>query len=320
MRLVVRSPNWLGDAVMAVPALTALRRGLGPDARLDVLAPASIAPLWNTVKAVNHVLPVDPNIEITAATLRPNSYQAALLFPNSLRAALEVWRAGIPRRVGFAGHHRRAFLTDVVPGHDRRTGIRHQTLDGLDLAAHVPGGLPEVACAGLFPFPPIPCPLPRPSPGSWLALCPGAEYGPAKRWHAPRFAETANTLAQANGWEVILLGAAGDAASCAAVTRHLRVPHRNLAGATTLTEFLAWLGHAAHVLCNDSGAMHVAALYGRPGAAIFGSTEPRLTGPITSAIRVVRQHVPCAPCFLRQCPIDFRCMDAVTVAHVLAPA
>lgn len=320
MNLLVRSPNWLGDAVMAIPALTALRRGLGPSATIDVLTPAKLTALWETVPGVNAVLTTDPNIAITADSIRRRHYHAALLFPHSLRAALEVTMAGIPRRIGFAGHSRRWLLTDIVPGHDRRSGIRHQALDGLDLAAHVPDGLPETACSGLFPFPAITCPLPRPMPSAsaWLAVCPGAEYGPAKRWPAQRFAQAASTLARQNHWEVILLGAESDLPVCADVACHLQVPHRNLAGQTTLREFLAWLGHAACVLCNDSGAMHVAALYGRRGAAIFGSTEPRLTGPITPTMHIIRRHVPCSPCFLRVCPIDFRCMDQVSVDNVLA--
>ncbi|MDX6765351.1 MAG: lipopolysaccharide heptosyltransferase II [Candidatus Methylacidiphilales bacterium] len=151
----------------------------------------------------------------------------------------------------------------------------------------------------------------------YLALCPGAEYGPAKRWPAKRFAEAANRIAAENNLEVILLGAEIDRPTCREVAHLLTVPHHNLAGETSLREFLGWLAHASCVLCNDSGAMHVAAMFGRPGAAIFGSTEPRLTGPITDTIQVVREHVPCSPCFLRECPIDFRCMNAVTVDHLL---
>jgi heptosyltransferase-2 len=163
--------------------------------------------------------------------------------------------------------------------------------------------------------------LPAPSQAPCLALCPGAEYGPAKRWPAERFAAAANRIAAARGLgEVILLGAEGDRPACMEVARNLTIPHRNLAGQTPLHEFLAWLAHAGFVLCNDSGAMHVAALFGRPGVAVFGSTEQRLTGPITDSIRVVREHAPCSPCFLRECPIDFRCMTAVTTDHVVAAA
>jgi heptosyltransferase-2 len=317
MNLVVRSSNWLGDAVIAVPAVRALRRGLPAGARLTLLAPPKIAALWHCIDGVDAVLEVDDNPAITADRLRAQRFDAAILFPNSLRTALEVWLARIPRRVGFPGHRRSWLLTDSVPRPSRAAGIRHQMEDYLDLASHVPGGLPESALRRDALLAPQPCRLPRPAPGRWLAVCPGAEYGPAKRWPAPRFAAAAQATAQARGWDIVLLGAEGDRPACAEVARHLTVPSLNLAGATTLREFLAWLGHAEAVLCNDSGAMHVAALFGRPGAAIFGSTEPRLTGPITPSVRVLREHVPCSPCFLRECPIDFRCMTGVTVDHAL---
>lgn len=320
MNLVVRSSNWLGDAVISVPAVRALRRGLPPGSRLSILTPAKTAALWHCIDGVDAVLEVDDNPAITADLLRAHRFDAALLFPNSLRTALEPWLARIPRRIGFPGHHRAWLLTDRVARPSRSSGLRHQMEDYLDLAAHLPGGLPLAALRRESLLAPQPCPLPRPSPGRWLAVCPGAEYGPAKRWPAERFAAVAQPLAAAHDWDIVLLGAEGDRPACAAVARHLSRPALNLAGATTLREFLAWLGHAESVLCNDSGAMHVAALFGRPGAAVFGSTEPRLTGPITPSVRVLREHVPCSPCFLRHCPIDFRCMTAVTVDRVVAAA
>lgn len=316
MNLLLRSTNWLGDAVMGVPAVQTLRAALPGGSRLSVLAPAKLADFWRILPGIDAVIPVDPNLWITADSLRPHGFDTALIFPNSLRTALEPWLADIPRRIGFKGHHRSCLLTEHVPRHSRAEGLRHQSLDYLDLVHAVALQNPK---STIHNFQALPSSLlPAPSSVPYLALCPGAEYGPAKRWPAARFAAAANALLRLHGWdEVVLLGAEGDRAVCAEVARGLEVPHRNLAGETALRDFMAWLAHAAYVLCNDSGAMHVAALFGRPGAALFGSTEHRLTGPVTGSIRVVREHAPCSPCFLRECPIDFRCMTAVTVEHVL---
>lgn len=318
MNLVVRSSNWLGDAVISVPAIRALRRGLPAGSRITVLSPPKIAALWSCIQGVDAILPVDENPVITADLLKAHQFDAALIFPNSLRTALEPWLAGIPRRIGFPGHRRSWLLTDLVPRPSRASGLRHQMEDYLDLAGHVPGGMSSAAFDRHTLFYPEPCRLPRPDSGHWLAVCPGAEYGPAKRWPAKRFAAAARSTAAARHCDIVLLGAEGDRPACAEVARDLGGGVRNLAGSTSLAEFLAWLGHADAVLCNDSGAMHAAALFGRPGAAVFGSTEPRLTGPILPTVRVFREHVPCSPCFLRECPIDFRCMTAVDPGPVAA--
>jgi heptosyltransferase-2 len=323
MNVLLRSPNWLGDAVIALPAVRALRDRLPSGSRLTILTPSKIAALWELIPDIDNVLAVDPNIVITADTLRPHAFDTALLFPNSLRTALEAWLAGIPRRIGFPGHHRRWFLTDTLSRHSRADGLRHQSLDYLDLVATL---LADHAAfknrkSEIGNFPPLPTSLlPAPSSVSYLVLCPGAEYGPAKRWPAGHFAAAANRIAAQRSLEVILLGAEGDRPACTEVAHSLTVPHRNLAGETSLRDFLAWLAHADYILCNDSGAMHVAALFGRPGTALFGSTEPCLTGPITNSITVVREHVPCSPCFLRECPIDFRCMHAISVDRVTTAA
>lgn len=321
MNLLLRSPNWLGDAVIGLPAVQALRKGLPGGSRISVLTPGKLADFWKIIPGIDAVVPTDPNIWITADTLRSLHFDTALVFPNSLRTGFEPWLAGIPRRIGFKGHQRKWLLTDVVPKYNRARGLRHQAWDYLDLAATLLGNSKsqDPNPKEIPDFSPIPASTvhhPR-SSSPYLALCPGAEYGPAKRWPADRFAAAANRIARDRGLEVILLGAEGDRPACMEVSRSLDVPHRNLAGETTLGGFLAWLAHASFVLCNDSGAMHVAALFGRPGAAVFGSTEPRLTGPITHSVAVVRQHVPCSPCFLRECPIDFRCMNGVNVDHVL---
>jgi heptosyltransferase II len=150
-------------------------------------------------------------------------------------------------------------------------------------------------------------------PNGRIGLCPGAEYGPAKRWLPERFAEVARTI----GGEWVLLGTARDAAIAAEIAGVLGESCVNLIGKTTLDELIAELRKCRLLLTNDTGTMHLAALLGVPVVAVFGSTEPRLTGPLGSGHRIVRHQVECSPCFLRECPLDFRCMKAVGVEEVL---
>ncbi len=321
-RIVIRSPNWLGDVVMTLPAINALRRAV-PAARLTVLAAPKIAPLWERITAVDSVLRTDPNLIITADALKEHRFDAALILPNSLRTGLEPWLAGIPVRVGFTGPAlRRHLLTHSARRLDRTRGWRHQSLDYFELLKTAAVESDESSSFALpegFVFASPLSPHPRP----YLAVCPGAEYGPAKRWPAEHFAATAAELCRRHGYDIVLLGADGDRPVAELTAGRIggsgvAAGVLNLAGETTLDQFIDWLAHASSVLSNDSGAMHLAALFGRPGAVVFGSTEPRLTGPITPSLRVYRHHVPCGPCFLRHCPRDFRCMTSITPEDVLA--
>jgi lipopolysaccharide heptosyltransferase II len=150
-----------------------------------------------------------------------------------------------------------------------------------------------------------------------LGLCPGAEYGPAKRWLPERFAEAALAIAGEGGVQWILFGTAADAERGAAIETALGPGCINRIGQTTLDELVAELSECALLLTNDTGTMHLATLLGVPVVAVFGSTEPRLTGPLGTGHAVLRHQVECSPCFLRECPIDFRCMKAVTVDEVV---
>ncbi len=150
-----------------------------------------------------------------------------------------------------------------------------------------------------------------------IALCPGAEYGPAKRWLPDRFAEVAVTISGQRPVQWILFGTAGDAEIGATIETSVGASCINRIGKTTMDDLIAELSECALLLTNDTGTMHLATILGVPVVAVFGSTEPYLTGPLGSASRIIRHHVECSPCFLRECPIDFRCMKAVTVAEVV---
>jgi lipopolysaccharide heptosyltransferase II len=163
--------------------------------------------------------------------------------------------------------------------------------------------------------------LPRVRPNgapAKLALCPGAEYGPAKRWLPERFAEVALAIAGRHPAQWILFGTSGDLERGAAIETALGAQCVNRIAQTSLDELARELSECALLLTNDTGTMHLATLMGVPVVAVFGSTEPRLTGPLGSGHEVIRHQVECSPCFLRECPIDFRCMKAITVAEVTA--
>ena len=304
---MVRSPNWLGDAVMALPAVRNLKLMIGDDP-LVVAAPEKLAALWQKCPFVDEVIALEKprSLPATARQMRARKCSSAVLLPNSLRAAAEAWSAGIPQRIGYARSGRSMLLTNPIPAPVRNPARLHQRYYYLDLVAAIGGpgdaSLPRLrkdptALSGFR--------------GLVLAICPGAEYGPAKRWPLENFAAVAKHFMATRKAKVILLGAQVDLPVAEEFAR--LVPGvDNRVGSTTLEEFMGVLVSARLVICNDSGAMHVASALGVPTMAIFGSTEPQLTGPMGGRSRVLRHHVPCSPCFLRECQLDFACMKSIT--------
>ena len=311
-RILIRGSNWLGDSIISVPAVRAIKAGR-PDARITVLSPEKIARVWKLVPDVDEVLPLESGSLFGAVSLirRQAPFDVAILFPNSLRAALEVWLAGIRRRVGYSGHQRRWLLNQIIAEEPRLGPTRHQVYRYLRIAREL-GGPAAPPVTKMF--------LPRVrmngAPAK-LGLCPGAEYGPAKRWLPESFAEVALALGQERPVQWILFGTSADAERGVAIESAIGASCVNRIGKTTLDELVAELSECALLRTNDTGTMHLATLLGVPVVAIFGSTEPRLTGPLGTGHSVIRHQVECSPCFLRECPIDFRCMKAVTVEEVV---
>lgn len=307
-RILIRGSNWLGDSVMSIPAVRAIKHGR-PDAHVSVLAPAKIAAIWRLVPEVDEVIALGKKSLWHARGLirsRPG-FDAGIVFPNSFRVALELWLADVPRRVGYAGHRRRWLLNQVVRRVERKGPPRHQVEDYLDIARSlgVDAEVGEIAVAAAR----------KPNgEAKRIGLCAGAEYGPAKRWLPERFAAVAGAI----GGEWVLFGTAKDAAVGAEIATALGEQCRNLIGQTTLEQLIEELQKCRLLLTNDTGTMHLATLLGVPVVAVFGSTEPSLTGPLGRGNRIVRHQVECSPCFLRECPLDFRCMKAVSVEEVVA--
>jgi heptosyltransferase-2 len=177
-------------------------------------------------------------------------------------------------------------------------------------------GLPR-SKAELPPPPTLPKPKDAPSQ-PYLAILPGAAYGPAKRWDPNSFASVIRDLQKSHSLQPILMGGPGDVEACQTVAQNLGSPVTDISGKTTTLELAHWLAHSRLILCHDSGPMHLAAFLRKPAVAIFGSTEPAWTGPLGSTVTVVRHKVSCSPCFLKTCPIDRRCMTRLTPEEVLS--
>lgn len=311
-RILIRGSNWLGDSVISMSAVRAIKAGR-PDAHITVLAPEKIAPVWKLVPEVDEVISLTGHSLFGAVRLiqRQATFDVAILFPNSLRVALEAWLAGVPRRVGYRGHHRRSLLNQIIPERSRLGPIEHQVLHYLQMAREVGGPAEPPAVRGFLPR------KKSNGAGPKIGLCPGAEYGPAKRWLPERFAEVATAVSAQRPVQWILFGTAGDAEIGATIEASVGAHCTNRIGQTTIDQLIAELSECALLLTNDTGTMHLATLLGVPVVAVFGSTEPYLTGPLGNARHIIRHHVECSPCFLRECPIDFRCMKAVTVTEVV---
>jgi heptosyltransferase-2 len=327
-RILVRATNWVGDAVMSVPALQALRERY-PRAHIAVLARPWVADLYAREFFADQVIRFDaprglrgaPLWWSAAAKLRALSFDTAILFPNSFESAAIAALAGIQTRIGYNRDGRGWLLTRAIlppqpgetPAHQRfyylellrRAGI----LDTLPAAEAIRlGGASAAATAGRE----------RLAQLGWtdvVGVSPGAAYGGAKRWHPERFAEAAASF----GWPVAVFGAPEEREIAEGVARHLHLRGaavHNFAGQTTLREFIDLAAACRVFLTNDSGPMHIASALGVPTVAVFGATDHNATGPTGPLARVVREPVACSPCLLRECPIDHRCMTAVTATRV----
>jgi len=306
-RILIRSSNWLGDAVMSVAAVRAIKRGR-PDAHLTIATPEKIAPMWKLIPEVDAIIPLPDSSFLPVVSLlkRQPVFDAAILFPNSLRVALESWLSGIPRRVGYPGHWRRWLMNQTVQKPRKPRPPEHHSFRFLRIASE----------CGAETFN-IQAPISNTHTDVAhqtikIGLCPGAEYGPAKRWLPERFAEVAAKISAHSSAQWILFGTRKDAEVGERIAAAIGDHCVNRIGHTTLDQLIDELRECRLVLTNDTGTMHLASLLGLPVVAIFGSTEPRLTGPLGNGHIVLRHHVECSPCFLRECPIDFRCMKAIS--------
>jgi heptosyltransferase-2 len=351
-RILIRGVNWLGDAVMSAPAVQAIRHHC-PEAEIALLSQSKLADLWLHHPGINTVLSFSPSETVLAVAKKIAVYRPELVFvfPNSTRSAMEPWLARSPKRIGYGGRMRSIFLSQTVARKPRprmrkrsvqeieslaRTAQpraayppeAHHAFDYLDLVESVFGPSPfqnpllhvapsEITAARER----FSIPLGKPV----IGINPGAEYGPAKRWPLERFIAAALEIQRRLDCRWILFGGKADQSLADEIESALIQKGAgtvfNLSGKTTLRELCAGLKLCGVVIANDTGPMHVAAALGVPVVVPFGSTSPELTGPGTPgsmAAGIVLGQAPCAPCFRRECPIDFRCMRSISVEEIVA--
>jgi len=332
-RILIRAVNWVGDAVMTTPAMGLIRDHF-PQAEITLLANPLVSQLLSPHPAINRVITFQRNgahrgiagrLRL-AAEIRKQNFDAVIILPNSFDSALVPWLAGIPVRLGKSSDGRGFLLTGRY--HPSRQALTcHQVEYYCDLVRHfgIAGqtGSPLIlttpeeernaaatlAASGIEPDDIV------------LGINPGAAFGSAKRWYPERFAEVALRLASEWKAKIVIFGGPVETEIAAAIESRLSgVTCLNMAGKTSMRELLALILRCDFFVTNDSGPMHIAAAFGIPLVAIFGSTNHATTSPYTEKGVIVRKDVACAPCLLRECPTDHQCMTAITANDVVAAA
>jgi heptosyltransferase II len=328
MKILIRATNWVGDAIMALPSLRAVRSKF-PDSPISILARPDVASIYRDQEICDELIAYDPMGEHRGgrgrqrllSALSSRQFDIALLLQNAFEAAWLAWRARIPNRIGYARDGRSFLLSTPIrvprpgeiPPHERfyylellrRAGwldalppVDHITLQvSASARRHAGGTLLESGA--------------RPN-ARRIAIAAGASYGSAKCWPPERFAEWANRFLERNDADVILFGTSSEVPVSSAIIARMHRRPTDLTGKTNIAELPALLSQCHLFLGNDSGAMHVAAAVGLPVVAIFGPTDPLGTAPVTPRCTIVQDKPYCSPCFLRKCPTDHRCMKRVT--------
>ncbi|TRW90239.1 lipopolysaccharide heptosyltransferase II [Candidatus Methylobacter oryzae] len=327
-KILVVGPSWVGDMVMAQSLFISLKN-IHPDCQIDVLAPSWTLSLLQRMPEVNEaiIMPVPrgrfalmERIKL-GKSLRSKGYDQAILLPNSWKSAIPTFFANIPLRTGYIGECRWGLLNDA-----RKL---NKNLLTMTVQRFVALGLPVDA-----PMPPS-CPKPAltisedrqqavidkfqltPVASRILALCPGAEYGPAKRWPPEHYAEVARQRID-QGWQVWLFGSEKDKNDAAQINRAVSGLCRDFTGSTSLAEAVDLMSLADAVVSNDSGLMHVAAALDKKVIAVYGSSDPGFTPPLNGKARIITLKLDCSPCFKRECPLGHsNCLTGITPEQVL---
>jgi heptosyltransferase-2 len=325
-KILVRATNWVGDAVMSLPALHALHEKF-PDADISILAKPWVADLYGREPFCHRVIPYTANDLASkwaaSRSLRGENFDCAILLQNAFEAAAVAFAARIPERIGYARDGRSLLLTRAIPVPKRGEIPAHERFYYLELL-HRAGildrlpendsirldGAPAARLAGLARFRAL-------GMGeNIVGVSPGAAYGTAKQWLPDRFAAAASRVALDLGGKIAIFGSQAERELCAFVESACRAPAKNFAGDTTLGEFIDLAAACRVYLTNDSGAMHIASALGVPTVTVFGATDEVGTGPTGPLARIVREPVECSPCLKRECPIDHRCMTRVEADRV----
>jgi heptosyltransferase-2 len=328
-RLLIRSTNWIGDAVMTSPAVRAVRSNF-PDVRISMLAKPWVAPIFAHSPHVDDIIIYEAGGRHTgvngtirlARELRRYRFDAAILLQNAIEAALIAFMAGIPARIGFDTDARKLLLTHPVPCTKaiksiHQTGYYLKMLEGAGLVAgsqalELRVGVQDrqqaertLSAGGITPGRRV------------IGLNPSATFGPAKQWFPERFAALGDRLAKSHDAAILIFGGPSDRKLGRSIVKMMKSPAVDLSGRTSLGEAMALIDRCDAFVTNDSGLMHVAAALSTPLVAIFGSTNSTTTSPYSDTSRIVRVPIECSPCMQPVCPLGhMNCMQRVTVEMV----
>jgi heptosyltransferase-2 len=325
-RIMVRSTNWVGDAVMTTPAMADVRRAF-PEAEIVVIANPLVAQLFTCHPDCDRVLVYDkkgPHAGMAglwrfSRALREENFDLAILLQNAIEAAVMAFLAGVPRRVGYRTDARGWLLTHGVAVGPEQKRLHHTEYYRFMLRQFIAtqgDGRLRLTCNAEETA----WALHTLGDGGLVAINPGAAYGSAKRWLPERFAEVADSLHREFGLRVVLTGGPAEQEIGRDIEQAIQAPVLNLIGKTSIRQMMAVLASCRLVVTNDSGPMHVAAAFDIPIVAVFGPTDHSTTSPWSKNSRIVRKATACAPCLLRQCPTDHRCMRAITAEDVMQAA
>lgn len=325
MKIVVRAPNWIGDAILSLPALESLRKNF-PQAQIWIAAREWVKDLFTSYHFIKGVIPLSnldslKGVRSAAKNLKESNFDTGILLTNSFSSAFLFYLAKIPERWGYTRDGRGILLTRSVTPKGREE-LSHQLNYYLEL----------ISGLGLKTYPSeIYLPLTQEEKSSakemllslnidlkrpLVVLNPGASYGPAKRWPASRFAEVARLFQQRKNAEILIIGSSDESELAESIVSSMTKKPLSLAGKTNLRLLAGLISHAAVFVTNDSGPMHLANALKTPVTAIFGPTDPRLTGPFQEPAMVIKKDVLCWPCSYRECPFDHGCMMKIEPEEV----
>jgi heptosyltransferase II len=329
-RILVIAPNWIGDAVMSQPLLAVIKASY-PNAAIDVLATPWVAPVYRACSEVAELIESDLRHgqlqwglrRALATQIKQRDYASCYVLPNSFKSALIPWLANIPVRIGYQGELRRFLLTETKansPKTQRIPMVEHYanlcTPDTLTRLPHLSPTASELEAARTR------LQVAGIQTDSFVVLCPGAEYGPSKRWPAAHFAALAQSvLKEKPNASVVLLGSSSDRAIGDAIVSGAASQGRifNWCGTPSLDEAIAIISLCSKVVSNDSGLMHIAAALQVPQVAIFGSSDPNHTPPNSAKAIIISLHLPCSPCHQRECPLGhLNCLNQISPESVFA--
>ncbi|MGC8808746.1 MAG: lipopolysaccharide heptosyltransferase II [bacterium] len=326
-RILVRSPNWIGDAVMSLPALMSIKSAF-PTSEISILAKPWVADIFKGCSTASKIILYEsPGIHQglsgkmrLAKKLKEEKIDLAILFPNSFESALITYLARIPKRAGYNTDGRGLLLTYPVPPPEKRKGhqidyyLKLVNYLGFPISTRVPllkinaeqaaWARQKLVSLGIKDNEPL------------VGMAPGSSYGPAKEWPVKKFAELSQKIIKKLGARIIVLGGQNDRELAQKILASSQNLGYDLTGQTSLVEAMALMVQCRLIVTNDSGLMHVAAALQVPLVAIFGSTDPSHTGPVGKHCRVIRKALPCSPCFKKNCPKNTECLEAISVEEV----